>query len=763
MSSERNGEIRTGPPVADHERVLQAANQFLFDEHGEKKGKFYRDQNQFIIDGLEAENQANPGMVIAVALHDIVDHGLVNSKSVDQELRTRKFIGEQYNDVVDKETFIYGLGIAICGARVESEVAENWRTSAMNEVLGEGMSKIGEVERGILIGAISGNKAILSQMLREHGAETIKAVLQTYSKIGQLKTATLEAAAKCGDEEVHLLKGLESEYNIINPPDNNLPSTFRDGQEIQNCYGPMCFLMGFKKLAARIEGRASEFSYDDPDGLIRKQLELAEQYKDTIDGVVNSALFQAEGAPNVFRIIPMHNKSAGSGRKKLSDLEDVQEAKEEEKYSDAERLPDARRGRVIVDGNVTEEEIDNWAINVQKLILETKIPGFYVAAEHPVEGDPAFERVKKKNGYSATHVVFTAYTPDGPFSFEVQFSTEKQEKLHDIGKASALLRKAGIKDSDEQVLNVLAEIYGRARYMRDRDRPRTLNPNTWPQVIRYCPDLDTPLHKIFAAATSSDGKTALIPRDLAMLNLRPLLDYIDDDGSKLDTFFLPPNELSEENFFYLLDMLDPSLRSNPRLQKAVELAKAAPFPPRNNGDSTLECHVFPTAFFTGILASLSGELWENGSKAGEILADDIIAALLHDIVEDTRGLDEPITIEHINEEFGSVVGELVEALTPPTKEEVVDSFERNAISAAKVSKIKRALRIKNADKLQQHIYDIARWANDEDFSDLDEGHMFGVAKKNEVHFSQLFSDLPSVHKRAKKLVWELFRYIRSCD
>ncbi len=72
-----NREIKFAP-VVDHELVLRAANEYL--------GGRYPDQNQFIIDRLQEEGQATPGLIVATALHDIVHHAVCERARPDHQI-----------------------------------------------------------------------------------------------------------------------------------------------------------------------------------------------------------------------------------------------------------------------------------------------------------------------------------------------------------------------------------------------------------------------------------------------------------------------------------------------------------------------------------------------------------------------------------------------------------------------------------------------------------------------------------------------------
>ena len=748
---ERTGEVRFAP-LEDHERVLQAANEFL--------GGRYPAQNQFMIDRLREEGQDTSGLIIAVALHDIVDKGLINPKNEEQSQRTQEFISTLYDQIEDKGVFTYGLGCAISAAHLESVSAQTWRSSALNEVMSIMPKDDGaaSIERTILIGAITNSGSMLS----EFSQETIKAVLQSHHDIGRLDTGVLREADKTHDKEVHLIKIIESEYNIENPPPNNIASTFRDCQEIMVCYGPICHLMGFRSLAARITGKALESLYDDPEGLARKQYEISEKYKNVAEGLIYSSLAAAEGCPSEpFAIIPLGTKTEGSTRKKLNDP----------KYAKTGEVPDGSRTRVIVGDDMSDEEIDSWAKNAQQNILSTKIDGFTILDEHPLndtDHGKTFERITKNNGYSATHVVFTIITPDGPVRCELQFVTEDQELWHQIGKASAVLRKAASNlDPKAQAESDIAEIYRRGRYLREPGHNPALNPNTWALIIKYCPNLDTPLRRAFGLNSSIKGKNILGPHSLATMNLRPISAYL-ETGTEMDTSFLPLEKLTEEQFFDLLGILDPELLDDRNIKEAVQLAKKVKFKPRYDGSPTLECHILPTAIYAGILSVASGERWEIGNNADTVNSATITAAVLHDVVEETRksaavledGISQTrqpeITIEDIKAQFGEEVGELVGLLTSPEDTKIEDEYERRTVYAREVVSNFKALRIKFADKFQNHTYDSVRLVHgvDQDAKNF----IFRFAKKTDDHFSAKFMRLPDEYKRAKQLVWEILRY-----
>lgn len=89
---------------------------------------------------------------------------------------------------------------------------------------------------------------------------------------------------------------------------------------------------------------------------------------------------------------------------------------------------------------------------------------------------------------------------------------------------------------------------------------------------------------------------------------------------------------------------------------------------------------------------VAGMLWERGFSQ-----DVVIAAILHDVVEDTD-----ITVERVEQHFGQQVAQYVDALTISDTQDVTQSFTRTAEIGSE------ALSIRAADLIQNsHYYHLA--------------------------------------------------------
>lgn len=724
------GEVNKAP--SDLDIVRSRVSEFFAENYETDRNPAHSER---VIKILEDLGYNSEGLEMATLLHDVVDHGIVTPKSDDLHEKAENLIGELHSQVEDKNTFIYAVGCSISASKWESEVAEAWRPSAFEKILSSGTESEGDVDSAILMGAISKNSSILDGF----PSDIVEDVLKSNS-LFDLDTGKLRDAMTKLDVEGVLIKAAEIMDNLEHPPRGNPASTWRDCTEIFNCYGPALDLFGFKDIASELRGKALEFYYGDPDGSAEHQREISEKYFDDVKGQIEEGIAGSRSEDDGLEISSIRIKSEGSLRQKLH----------EEGYRDFDLVPDGIGSRVIVPDEMTSDQMEALAKSFQKSVLRFSRQ---VDALHTRGDDPLEIRKKEKSGYSAIHLTFVYHTPDGQVPYEVQFVTKKQHRIHEIGKASHMLFKGGITNPYDHVLKDMQHIDARAHHLQSQALKPELNPNTWAQVLRYLPGLDTPLHEAFKFNGSAEGKTVLLPYQLSSINLENLADDIDVE-SDIDAVFLPPDKLEVGHFFKLIELIDPALGNDRRIIEAVELLQSIKFKTRKDGEPTLEGHLLPTAVNVAILATISGEHWEEGGDPTEFLSKTITAALLHDVIEDTSKAKHKVSEKEISDRFGSDVSDTVSALS--TFDEIEDEHERRAAYAEKVAENPKALLIKLSDRMQNHQTDLVRLAEGVDQEIAED--IFDYFEKTDAYLTEKFDKLPDEYKRVRNMIWDIARY-----
>ncbi len=722
-----------GQPPEDLELVRSEVNGFFAENYDSDRNPAHSER---VVDILGDFGHETEGLKTAALLHDVIDHGIVNPQNDQLKKKSRELIGDLYEQVEDKNKFLYAIGCGISASNWESEVAEAWRTSAVNEVMpSQESGDTDDINSAILLGAITKNKTILDSWT----TETVTAVLQS-NELFDLDTEKLREAMTKLDVEGLIIKAAEIMDNLEYPPPDNPASTWRDCTEVFNCYGPALDLFGFKDLASELRGKALEFYYDDPDGNALHQRRLAEKYFDDVYGQLQTGITYSGHSEEEFSAYSIRIKSEGALRKKLHS----------EGYRHLDMVPDGIGAKIVVP-DIDEKAMEALARNVQAAILNSSED---VEDGHP-RGDIPFEvRKKEESDYSAIHVTFIYKTPDGDVPYELQFVTEKQEEIHEVGNASHILFKLGITDPEERIKTDLQHMRARAHFLQSQVVKPELNPNTWAQIVKYLPDLDTPFHQAFTLNSSAGDKTVLTPPRLSQLDLSELADDIKTE-SELDAIFLPPDKLEVDHFFELISFIDPSLCHDPKIIKAVELLQSLDLKLRKDGEPTLEGHLLPTAVNAAILATISGKHLESEEFPSESLSETITAALLHDVIEDTRkSQHQKITKKEISRMFGKNIGKTVSDLTSPGQ--IKNERRRRRKYAVQVASNKKALLIKLSDRMQNHQTDLVRLNEGVD-QEIEES-IFDYFKKTDEYLTDEFNKLPEEYRRVRDMIWGIAKH-----
>src|SRR5690606_102038 len=151
-----------------------------------------------------------------------------------------------------------------------------------------------------------------------------------------------------------------------------------------------------------------------------------------------------------------------------------------------------------------------------------------------------------------------------------------------------------------------------------------------------------------------------------------------------------------------------------------------------------------------ILSTISGQHLESEELPSEFLSETITAALLHDVLEDTRNTSyQRVTRKDVAEKFGKSVAKTVADLTSPAN--IKNDRRRRRKYAKQVAANKKALFIKHADRMQNHQTDLVR---------LNEGvdpetrqKIFEYFEKTEAYMSDGFDKLPEEFRRVQSMIW----------
>lgn len=698
--------------VSDQQMTLRAANQFLGSDR-------YPQHNERMIQMLESYDLLTPGIEMAVALHDVVDHGLINPKGGTQNVRAREFIGRLHEEVEDKDGFVYALGCAISTAYWEDQIGEGWRSAGPEAFSGK---TVGERQQ------------ITAAIEHTPGFEIDEAVLKDAKPDEiEIDTSALRHAMQERDVEGLIIKAVELMDNLDNPPPNNPASTWRDCVEIIKCYAPALELFGFNDLANDIRGKALEYFYDEDEEVIEKakaqhdlSVKHSEFINDAVDNVVAEALRDIPGADDLERRTRLISrlKSEGSIREKMH----------HEDYVQAQFVPDGIGYRLILPDDVTAEMIIEIGEKIKALFTEfamddTPTPDFL--ARHPIDDNPVDESIRESrdSGYSAYHLALQQIVEeDGQpvaVPLEIQIVTETQERMHTYAKASHVLYKSGTPPT-AQVIDDLRQIELRAAHLKEKPLNQELNPHTWLSILQQAPELDTPIHRTYGLIESENSRI-MIPHELAGADP----SIFDEEGVEGDVI-IPPTSLDEKTFFELIGLIEPSLKESEVISSALELLKKQTLEPRRNGKSALEGHLMPTAFHAGVMAALSAKHWDSANPS-EYLETIIAEGLLHDIVEDTELSRASVAVR-----YGDRIGDSVYALTSPGI--VKDEHWRRTFYSWKIEADQDAPFIKLPDRGQNHTTDLALLAIAKVRSDEEKKAISDYFKKTARYKEYIFTN-----------------------
>ncbi|MBI5357501.1 hypothetical protein HZB74_01495 [Candidatus Saccharibacteria bacterium] len=682
------GEIKTGRPLSDHELAQAAVIDFFGPDSR------YPGHNKRMLQMLEEFDFATPGLCMATELHDIVDHGLVNPDDEETKQRAQTIIADLYEQVSDKHEFLYGLGCAISTASWESDVAEVYRTADRSQFPPMDDNSWTHVRAAIK---------------KDSSVEIDEAILKA-ARVVHLDTSSLRKAMTDYDVEGLLLKSVELLANLESPPPNP-DSVYRDCIEIRNCYGPALELFGFNELATKLNGEALKYFYDDPEGIEKtnRQIEVSlrhlEEIHDKVPEVVSNIIEEVgeyediENLRSNIILLGPRVKSEGSMRKKFST----------KKYKDEDQLPDGIGYKVIILDNFldkSEDEIGELIERIGKALQERLSPsennngyGIFASDDSSTEN---YIRDPKPSGYKAFHFTPTYMAGTKSVPVEIQVVSSTQDIKHTFDKASWVLYKNEA-EANEYVMRDLHAIGSREGQLRNKPNNQELRPQTWFELLKLMPEMDTPIHKTFEVV-EINGSRIMVADGMGKY-AKQLLGEAQGLGGDI---ILPPSVISEKDFMAMIRLISPELAEDESVLKALEFVKNQALKPRRDGIPTPEGHLLPVALHAAIMASLSSVHWESRDSI-EYLSDTVLVALLHDMAEDVEGDEAKQQMrDYIGSECGPKVLAAVDALTSP--QEIENETRRRKAYARQLAKNPLALLIKLSDRSQNHVSDIVRLA-----------------------------------------------------
>jgi ppGpp synthetase/RelA/SpoT-type nucleotidyltranferase len=692
------------PNITDLQIVQQNVNAFYTEKYGEENR--YIGHNQRITALLDDNDLATDGLEMAVQLHDIVDHGLINPRDEKEKLDAQNFIYSIYEQVEDKDEFLYSIGCAISASSWEDKVGEGWRGN-LSELL-EGKTYGEQTQLKLAASPDEATKFPIN-------VDLLKSANSYRLDSKSIREATLKY-----DVEGLLIKSLEIIDNLDNPPPHNPASTWRDCVEIVSCYSPALSLFGFSELASDLRGRALEYFYDSPElnDKARHQVKISDRYIDLIkDLVEESTLHEAaksvigveadeKQVAQLLQIIKLSSrvKSEGSIRKKLAS----------DKYSkeNASLVPDGIGYKFTLPDSFSEDDVRTFAKAVKSILVpadqdddeHSGILPFHISLESQLKakGEDAEEDLmsgkERVSGYRSYHLAFVAEIEGHDVPFEIQILRESDERDNTYNWAAHDLFKTGTKPN-EDIVRDLDHIRARAQLLRDKPWTQELNPRTWFDLLQLLPELDTPFHNNYRLV-ETDRARIMVPKNLETF-AKYSLNYHGLEGD----IILPPNSMDEQTFLHLIKLIDPALDGDEQIRKALDTLKSLKLKPRRTGESQLEGHLMPAAFHAGIMTAMTGAHWDANTDSKQYLSDTITAALLHDTVE-----EKDLSHEFIEANFEPDVAFIVRAMTKDDDIEI--EGDRREAYAEQLSDSTRVMKIKISDRMQNHITDLVRLAND---------------------------------------------------
>ncbi len=696
----------------------------------------YPGHNDRLLATLAKHNLDTPGMELAIEMHDVVDR-LVDPPDEPTRRKAVELLTDLHNNQVsDRYTLQYAIGCGISASLWEEEVGEAWRSEVATL-----FNDRPEHERKMLIAASDPKEArkinIDIRVLKSAG-------------IRRFDTTALRRSMLKRDVEAPAINLIEFIDNFDNPPPNNPASTHRDCIETLTALGPATSLYGMTSLSSEGRGKALEFFYDDPEIVAkgRIQHELSVTYIDlledtvitpAIDGAIADIL-ESEALEELVRTeivsdyrtdyLEAEIQQHGSRRvKSVGSISKKHAVKFKDKANS--QVSDGIGYKRLLPDYFDEETVHAFAEAVAARITASGHNGS-IELRHPVEGEPAFEDLinnPRSSGYRSIHLAFMAHIDGETVPFELHILRHKDEKGNTYDWAAHDLFKTGV-EGTKQIVDDLRTIGPRAKHVRDKSANQVLNPNGWFEMIKRLPELDTPMHEIYSLVEIGNARI-LLPNGLADF----ARETLQDAGLEGD-IFLPPENLTKTQFIDLVCSIDPDLRDDPQITRALELLESLELPFRHNGVSQLEGHLMPAAFHGALMAAQTAMHWGSDGNPTEYLSDNITALLLHDSVEDLAAVSQAL----ITEKYSAAVSGLVLPMT--SLSHITDEDTRRAANAQQLADNPLALIMKISDRMQNHITDISYLVKTKEPSKSALSFIFSYFKKTDKQLTKKFDAQP---------------------
>lgn len=694
------------PAHADLEMALEFAHGMLDKDRDDDRYKLH---NEDMLVLLKEHGFTSDAIKMGIALHDVVDHRLY-SENERERLDAQARISEFYDGNIENwATFVYGLGYAMSARKWEDQVAESWRESAIKNLLELQFNPDSDLkfdihELDIIQGSIE-----KSNHIKDISNEGVRAVLKK-AKLFDLDVANISTALDELDVEGLIIKGVELVNNLKNPNKDRPASEWRDCIEVMNCYAPALELCGFDGLANELRGLALEYFYDDQ-GEVSKMAE--QQRRLSKDLYVPLASFidnQFDKLANIESLEGLPDLSTEAQRLgRLKSKGSLMEKLLSDKYINIlpQLVSDGIGFKLVVPDSVHEAgRIPDVANALEELLTHDDIQRqFSIEGWHPIEHYRKDSVTNARDsGYQSFHLTFMCKVNDGSgvaLPFEIQIVSESQDLNNKYDKPSHLFYKLGLgehlKDNPEMLAH-MQQLRSRADFIKAKPDQPTFHPNTWSELLRILPNMDTPLHHVFSTFSIDGSAQVLGPKELSVLG------FDLQGGEATENVFLPAAQLTREQFLDCIMLLDSSLSGNEAIGKALDLleSKRGQIKPRQSGDSTIEAHLLPAALQAALLATVSAERWDNAEDP-DFMVTRIVAALLHDVVEDTH-----LGIESIREEFGPNVAGVVKGITKVPKVPGQTKLQRRVVYKHQLKDHPQSLPIKCADRGSNHTSDLIK-------------------------------------------------------
>jgi hypothetical protein len=270
----------------------------------------------------------------------------------------------------------------------------------------------------------------------------------------------------------------------------------------------------------------------------------------------------------------------------------------------------------------------------------------------------------------------------------------------------------------------------RQEHLINKTLIQQLVPHTWIDITKNLPELDSPVNRAYQVV-ETDTARIMVPPELADFAASELAGK----GLKGD-IFLPPAQLSLEDFMWMIGQLDSNLLEDEQIQNALDILMNQELPSRHSGAGQLEEHLLPTAFHAALLAAHSVRHWDS-KDSSRFLSDTVTVALLHDIIEDIEDENEKEEMRvHIQSMFGDKISSLVDALSSP--EEIEDDHERRTTYAKQLEEEPMAFFKKLSDRMQNHTVDLVRLATPPDPNQKELKRIHDYFIKTLTYLSPLF-------------------------